>query len=386
MTLTNLAYSEFDSTQQTLISDLLDKILLSASWSKISSTTSLASTTANASASATSLTFGTGVVASAGFYIGQVIRIGEKGAADCEYRTITGTSSTTISIAATTYAHNSGTNVYIGNEVLKATTTRGADMIIDLMDAHVVLPTTYGLNMAAYTAHTGNPNGGGSNRAPRNICWRYGSPTASNVIHCIVSVSKEHLFISLEGPRYGETNPSDSGGGSVRQYLFINDLVPYFDDDEEPCVVLGAPLNLLVSSTDLFCHQSINQAGTNHWEQTKLGTLTFPNNRISYSAHLERMAAGDGNWYLFPYVAFGDYTGIRGRLANIWFAGFINPEYNDPVVPSPPAFSKITYGGDTYKLLPLNKGVGGSRVWGPLGAVDNYGNAVQNIVAAIPCT
>jgi len=387
MTFTNMQYTEFDSTNQTLISDLLDKILLSASWSKISSTSVQATTTALSAAAATTLTFTSGVPA-ATFVVNQVIRIGEKGAADCEYRTITAIAATTVTVAALTYSHASGTNVYVGNEVLKATTTRGADMIVDLMDTHIT-PLASNLNLAAWKAHTGAVNGG-TGRNQRYAYWRASAaPAATNIVHCIVSVSKEHLFISLEGPRYNETGAESATLGSSRNYFAIGDVVPYFGGDTVPVVcsigksVTGATGNF---PQDLFVNVSQNAGATANWPQARLMTLANPANGIAGSMNFTRQTAGDGNWYLSPYVVMEDINGERGRLAPFHFAGYVNPDYLDSVVASPPIGAKVTYSSQLYKILAMNKTATAISQYGPFGLLSNASGSSNNVAIAVPCT
>ncbi len=387
--LTNLQYFEFDSTQQTLVSDLQDKITASASWTKINSAAALVPITVTIAAGAVTLTAASGAWATAGIGIGSVIRIGVKGAADCEYRTVTATTATTVTIAATTYAHNSGTNVYDGHEVFKATTTRGADMIVDLMDAHTVVTNQF-LNMAVYKAHTG-AMGGGTDRSGRWLYWRAtAAVAASNVIHCIVSVSKEHLFISLEGPRFSETNPESATLGSARNYFFIGDVVPYFVGDTIPCAFAGGQMVAAAAAsfpTSLFGGVSRDAANANSWVQARLQTPCTPQNGGPTAAfNVQRLATGDGNWYLDPYKVVEDVAGERGRLANFFFAGYVNPDYPDGVVPAPPLGSKVTYSSQNYKILVMNKTGTSISTYSQFGANVNASNNGVGIAVAVPCT
>lgn len=388
MTFTNLVYAEFDTTQQNLISDLLDNITASASWSKINSTTALVSTTASVAAGATVLTASSGAWASAGIGIGSVVRIGAKGAADTEYRTVTATAATTITVAALTYAHASGTNVYDGHEILKATTTRGADMIVDIMDSHISV-AGLALPIACWRSHTG-AMGGGTGRTGRFVPWRLtGTPTATNLIHCIVSASKEHLFISLEGPRYNEVNPESGTLGSSKSVFGISDLVPYFGGDTTPvATAVGKNLTGIASfPLDLYVNNTRDAANTVDWPQGRLLTLTNPSNGGAYSMNYMRQAAGDGNWYLAPYVVVEDTNGMRGRLAAFHFAGLVNPDGLDAgLVASPPIGSKVTYSGQLYKIVTCYKTGSNNALYGAFGGVTNNSNSANNVAIAVPCT
>lgn len=390
MTLTNLVYAEFDTTQQNLIHDLRTNILASGSWAKISPTAALLQISAATTAGATTLPTTSGQGTAAGIIVGSIIRIGEDGAADCEYRTVTAVAATTITVAAMTYAHPSGANVYVGNEVLKATTTRGADMIVDLMASHYVVTSGTMLTMAAYQAHTGAFNTGTS-PISRYLNWRVtGSTAASDAVHCIVSASKEHLFISLEGPHASEPHTESTTWGSARQYFWMSDLVPYFAGDTTPAIIAGGASNTGYTNIYLgfYCHASRNQDNTASWRAGKLATLDFPAVGTNMSVQLQRQARGDGDWYLMPYVFFDDIDGVRGQLAAFWFAGFLYPDFTDPVVSMPPVGSKVTYSGQTYKLLALNRSSGGNgnNMWGSFGALNNGNSIQENIVLAVPCT
>lgn len=383
--LTDLVYAEFDSTNQTLLADLITHITASASWSKISSTASLG--TLSAASSSNVLTFAAGSVPAV--TVGQVIRIGEAGASDTEYRNVQTVTSTTVTCTfAFSNAHAVGTKVYQGGEVLKATTSTGIDMVLDLMDSYVTLATTSHLNMAVYRAHDGTPTGG-TDRSPRWLYWRGISAAASgsSLVHCIVSASKDHLYVSVEGPRFSETDPDGASYGSIRSYFFMDTLVPYFTNDVPTIFVGGNTTIGYLASTGSsalgFISRSFN--GATAWDQARLGTVTFPTNGISASMNYERQSIGDGQYYLFPYVALSDAAGIRGRLGHFFFAGHTNPDYISDLTVSPPSLgSKVTFEGNTYKLLSVNRGAG-SSVWGQFGAATNTSGGPNGIVVAVPC-
>lgn len=390
MSFTNLNYTEFDSNSETLVSDLVAAIVASASWTQVNAMTSLVTTaTTGASAGGTTLTAASGSWTSAGITVGQVVRIGEWGAADMEFRTVTAVAATTITIAALTYAHTTGTKVYIGNTVLKATTTRGADMIVDLTYAHYTVLNT-GLNMAVYRAYSGTGLGTPTDISQRWLYWKNSAATAAAPIHCTVSVSKDHLFIQLEGPRENETGADSATLGSSKNYFFMDDLVPYFVGDTVPAIVAGGGMSASATASTTvshLCHQSRNPANTSSWEQSKLGTVAHPDNGLALSQQHQRIASLDsGNYWLSPYVCFGDISGPRGRLGHIFFAGFLNPDYLDSVVSSPAIGSKVTYGGDTYKLLSANRSGANINSWGQLGALGNASGNPNNLVIAVPST
>jgi len=386
--LTDIEYFEFDSTHQTLISDLLDKILTCASWSKISSTVALMTNTANAAAAQKVMTFTAGVPAGAGIFVGQTLRIGEKGAADCEYATVASFASTTVTMVNNlVYAHNTGTNVYWGSELLKSTTTRGADMIFDLMDDEIRIPSFVGLNMACWRSHTGLPNGG-TDKAEKYLYFRAVAGTASAVVHCIVSVSKEHIFISLEGPHYNEATPDSATLGSARQYFFMGDLVPYDPADTIPAVVAGGNNVTGIASSfplDLLVQVSRNAADTSSWVNAKLQTLATPANGAAGAMNVGRINA-DGNYETHPYVVIEDLGGHRGRLANFEFAGYVNPDFQDTVVSTAPLYTVNSHDSQDFKLLPMNHSGSNNAIYGPFGYLANNSNSPNNVVVAIPTT
>lgn len=362
-----LTYSEFDTTAQNLLHDLRNAVIASADWTKISPTAIVLTTSANAAAGGTVLTFT--ATGSSGWTIGQLIRIGESGAADAEYRSITAITGTTITVAALTFLHNTGTNVYNGNEVLKATTTRGADMIVDI---HGALMSTFQTTFTVWRAHTGTV---GTDSLNRFMYWRPSAGALTNPLHCVVSASKEHLFISIEGPRAYETNPVSTTAGSDRQYFFINDLVPYHVGDTTPVVVTGGGQAIgtatanMTSSRSFEVYQSRNYANTSSWAPAKLFTLAFQGAGASVGVNGQHQTTGDGKYYLSPYVVLGDQSGYRGRLASFFNAGMNYADHTDFV--SPPTNAVVTYGAKNYKLLQVSKSDGNISVWGPFGGTDN---------------
>jgi hypothetical protein len=406
MTFTNMTYSEFDSTQQTLLHDIRQAILASASWTQpLNVTTPLTTVNGNAGAGATNITLAA-APGSVGIVVGSVIRLGADGGAGTEYRTVTNINGNQITVAATTYAHNTGENVYVGNELLACQTTRGANLIVDLNSNHWSQTNGQQLNVTFWGAHTGAFNSGGSNPlgpgigsapASRFVPWRNGaSSAASDPVHVIVSASKEHLYVSLEGPRAAEAHPDSATYGSQRNYLLMCDLVPYFAGDTQACAYawaspagsgVGDGLGYNGSQIGFL---TLNEAGNGWWGQCRLASLCLPAvGSVGSSQNVQRAASEDSNWYLFPYVAFSDLDGMRGRLAAFFFAGYAQPDFGDAAIPTPPIGSKITYNGQLYKLLPVSKSSSNSNPrWGPLGIAMNAPNQSPNcsVVVAVPCT
>lgn len=266
----------------------------------------------------------------------------------------------------------------------KCTTTRGADMIVDFEDSAATLLS---LVMAVYTSHDGTTGVGKSQR------WLYFRGTAGVTtmpLYVVLSISKDHLFISVEGPRSTDPNTTSTTYGSVRNYFFICDLVPYHAGDTTPVVVTGghsvAVPYASVTSNDHQVYISKSKTGI-PWDQAKIATIDFPSMFTTDTIQTQRQCAYDSNYYLFPYVVVSDGDGIRGRLANIFFAGY-NQTSDAPEVPTPAVQAKVSYNSQWYKLIAANKHdgtSGGNNTWGPLGATANTGaSSSRSVAVAVP--
>lgn len=382
-----LIYTEFDTTLQNLVYDLRNAILTSTDWSKLNSTSVLVTNTANSAAGATTLTFTSGALATAGIVTGSIIRIGADGASDTEYRAVTGTTATTCTVAALTYAHNTGTNVYNGHEILQSTTTRGAKMIVDLTDG---APLLNALVMGVWQDHDGTT---GTNKSSRWCYFRANTTaiTQAMQVHVAVSASKEHLFVSLEGPRAAESLATSATVGSARNYFFMDDVIPYFPvvDTNPVCYAGGASTAIAgasVSNNSHLGNLSRNYANSSPWAQGILQTLDFPSLSSLVTVGVTRLTSGDSNYYLAPYVIFESGAGLRGRLRSLFFAGYNS--IDNPDQPLPPIASRIQYGGGYYKLLPVNKADASNDYWNQLGSATNGTSttvAHKSVVVAVPC-
>lgn len=365
-----LSYTEFDTTQQNLLADLRAAILASTDWSRLTGDTALLSTSGSVAAGGTSIPFTS--TTGSGIAIGSIIAIDAPGSLR-EYRAVTAITTTAITVAALSYAHASATNIYWGNEVYQATTTRGAKMIVDFSDA-ALTQTALSLRFwRDYAVPTSGVPGAGTDGIAKYLFWRSTGGTSAQNLHVIVSASKEHLFVSIEGPRPGESSPVSATVGSSRQYMFIADMVPYHVGDTTPVVVCAAS-NAFVASSSVGnipynVHTSRNYANTGSWQSAKLLTLTAPAGNMAETIGAQRQTTGDGNFYLAPYVVVGDDCGFRGRLNKFYYAGYTFS--TNPDVPVAAVGSTLTYDGGTYKLLAVNKSDGSTNQYGPFGAVDN---------------
>lgn len=269
-------------------------------------------------------------------------------------------------------------------DLYKATTTRGADMIFDLSDAAIGVNN---LNMAVWRAHDGTT---GTDKTVRYLHWRQTGGATTNTLNCVVSISKEHVFISIEGPRPSQSGPVSANYGSPRRYFFMNDLVPYHGNDTTPVVVAGgSPFNSgssLVAQSNYNVHVSRNWANSASWAPAKLLTLDFPAAYDAATLNVTRQTSADSKHYLAPYVVFGDESGMRGRLASFFFAGYNVADTLELAVP--PVGTRVQYQGQWYKLLAVSKGTDVSGpYWDQFGSASNTTATTfhRSPVVAIPC-
>lgn len=271
-------------------------------------------------------------------------------------------------------------------DTYSCTTTRGAQMNFDLND---VAPNTQVMTIGVYSSYDGTTLGSKVQR------WLYYKRVASgtfatNVYRCWVSVGKEHVFIAIEGPRPGDTGGGqDTANGSYRNYFFMNDLVPYFDAsiDPNPTIVVGGQQNNTIDATGTNLSHKVWVPKNIHnvaWSSGNLNTLDWP--RVgSASFYNPQRVSPDGNYYMAPYVLFDDQDGIRGRLASFFFAGLTA---NQDIVNrlSAPVNDVVTYAGQKYKLLAVNRtdGNNSNDAWGAFGEASNRSNLLYSVVVGVP--
>lgn len=272
--------------------------------------------------------------------------------------------------------------------LFQATTTRGAQMNVDIIDAALTLNTA---QFGVYRTHDGTT---GVDKITRYVPYKRqsGGALATNPIHCVVSAGKEHLFISMEGPRQGEAGTDSNNYGSEKTFFFLNDLNPYFDNtiDKAPAVVCGgwwaSDASGSIANNSHRVAISRNHANTASWVQGRLQTLEFPHLYDNSNAISVNRMGLDGSYYLAPWVVFGDSSGMRGRLNSIFYAGMTNTDTYDAPVPA--VGSVVTYGSAKYKLLTAYKTDASFTTWNCFGSVANQGGNVQmrSTVIAVPFT
>lgn len=374
-----LTVTEFDTTLGELTVALRNAILTCTDWAKINTNPTIQSTSANAAVAATALTF----ASTTGFAVGQKIKIGS--GPTTEYKNITATTGTTITFASQGLinAQASGTPVSLVNEVFKCTTTRGADMIFEIEDA-----LTTSIAIACWKSHDGTT---GTDRTSRWLYHRAAAPTSTSIpLHVVLSLSKEHIFFSIEGPRANESGATSATVGSLKNYFFMDDVVPYHAGDTNPVVFAGGGMAAAAAASAANnSHQgnfSRNYANTTSWSVAKLLSLDFPSVASTETIQVTHATSADGKFYLAPYVAFGDESGIRGRLSNFFFAGYNHSD--TPEIATPPINQKVTFGGKTYKLLAVHKSDGATFTWGQFGSALNNTTSIfhRSPIVAVPWT
>lgn len=376
-------YEEFDTTAGGLRAALATKIAAHADWDNITPTQSTTTTTAATATNTTSWT----VASSASFYPGQGVKI-TVGGVDY-YRHITAiTSGTNITINA-----QLGVTTAIGQVItsdqtlLKTTTTRGAQMVIDLTAGGRYNDR---LGYRLFRTHTGADATSASwtdITALRTVFWAQTQLTNAAILHVVLSVSAEHLYISIEGPRANEGETQSVIYGSLRNYMFISDVIPYHAADTTPCVagwgVLGEDSAPAIADQLWRTEVSRNAGNTSSWKWARLATLTLPHFASGVATSPPNYCAIDGKTYLWPYVVIEEDDGLRGRLALFHFVGITTTSYG--IDTAARVGELITYDGVVYKTLALHKGDTTNVAGGGLGYYSGIAASSHlSIVAAIP--
>jgi hypothetical protein len=274
--------------------------------------------------------------------------------------------------------------------VLQATTPLGATMAVDLVgggaaDNLHMKPKFWRLFSA----------GSGTDAYQRYIYWsRNGnSISSSSTLHVRVTAGSTLLYVEIEGPQAGESG-ADASQGSWRQAFFIAQMTPYFVGDTVPAVVAGGSgytnnESQAVGGYGIQCAVSRNQANTAPWVMAKLASLSPLDTSQAGRGWTYQPVASDGNTYLLPYVVFEDVAGIRGRLTDLFFAGYPSGENGvfDTVANGLAAGQQVTFGGNTYKITAPYRNEGQSgNTWfsgGSLGMTNNQNNPISSVLAAI---
>jgi hypothetical protein len=260
---------------------------------------------------------------------------------------------------------------------LQCTTTRGAAMVVDLSDAAI---TARIMQLGVYRTTAL------ADKIVRYLEWKSALGATTDVLHCIVSAGKEHLFMTVEGPRLGEVNSESASSSSYRPVFFLCDLVPYFGSDTQPAVVCGGTAVAVVptASTSYLVYVSRNAANNASWVPAVLETLQPPRGQPSsiYRYTGQSLSAGSGGITARPYVVFEDTAGLRGRLAPFFCLGWnlVGTAADFPAQ----SFSRITIGSATYLGVPVNRAPTSSGS-SPFGATGSTGDGeFASPVVAVP--
>lgn len=336
------AYSTYDTTAGLVVEQLKQKILASSDWAHLQLSTGTQNTTLAASASPGAVSISTTATIPSGSYV-----VIGNGAANPEVRLTTGVSGSgpyTVTFAtALVGTYSNGAAVGVGTYV-KGTTTRGAQMVVDLADA---APTTNRLQLGIYRTHDGTT---AVDKVTRYLSFNSVTPATSTPVHCVVSAGKEHLYFKVAGPYTSEAGFENSGWGSPSQAFFLCDVIPYHAGDTVPAVVLGAHNSAANADQTYTCWVSRNQNNNASWVQGYLLTLSGPP-RIAnqpYMVNPQPLSYGDNKYYVWPYVVVEVTNGLRGRASSFFFAGNTYAATGGEVAPTPG--TRLTYSGAGYTL------------------------------------
>jgi hypothetical protein len=264
----------------------------------------------------------------------------------------------------------------ITGNIVKATTTRGAQMVIDLNKS---APLNNYATVSFFTTHNGST---GTDEVTRYLHWKQSSGgTTSNSLHCFVSVSKEHLLIGAEGPYGVESNTDNADLGSKRSILLLADIVPYHAGDTVACVAMWGNNSTSSSQStgNYFLAVSKDQSNTGAWVTAQGATLTGPmsaDNTSNTPLQFQHRAKGDGKTYIFPLVIVEMVDGLRGRLNNLYWAGWSRSNAN-MTGDNAGGLSEgdvVTYSSHDYVIKRVVKGSGsGSTTYFPWGGTSTAG-------------
>jgi hypothetical protein len=375
-----ITYEEFDTTPAGLVAALKTKILLNPHWTDQGVTVVSTTSTGSAASNGNTVT----VTSAAGFTVGQWISIGAGGANE-QTRQITAINGSTITVTSTwSYTFATGSTVKTRNTVLRSTSDRGAKLIVDLEAGTWDGAAYHVLGVSAYREYTGTAPGGQTDASKsHSLYWKSSTGTATMPLHVVLSVGKNHLFFTIEGPRANEPSATSTTYGSLKTYFSFCDIIPYHVSDTVPAAVLSAchAYNNSVLSSHHLAQISRDSMDTYPWSNGRLASLDWPTMYTTDVVTMPRNCTIDGSTYLFPYVVFSEMEGLRGRLSSFYYCGTTQPstfDYSEPVG------SKVTYDGVVYKLLSINKGDGTSAIWGPFGAISNSTSITRSLVLAVP--
>jgi hypothetical protein len=268
--------------------------------------------------------------------------------------------------------------------LVKATTTDGAQMCVQFDDAAA---TSSQAQFGVYRTHDGTT---GVDKQTRYMRYYRGTGNTAMNLYVTLSAGKEHLYISIEGPRPGDTYTENAAFGGYRHAFCLAAITPYHGGDTVDSVALiGSTATgssaLRMANNLKGVAVSRNQGDTSSWVTAQLLSLTQVDYMLDWGGQYQPLAKGDGNRYLFPYVVVENQDGIRGRLKSIFYGGLnFSLGYTG-------GFSQgevVNYSSADYKLVAPYKTDGGSndRSGGAFGTADNYGTLTfdRSPLVAVP--
>lgn len=256
------------------------------------------------------------------------------------------------------------------------TTTRGAAMVVDLADAAA---SAVRMQFGVYRTT------GLADKIIRYMSWRTAGGATSDTLHVTVSAGKEHLWITIEGPRAGEVNPADASNGSNRPVFFLVDLVPYFSADTVPAVVCGGTTDTAAPSSgnSVLVHISRNAANNASWVVGLLETLQADARVGSTQHRYTGQSVSGGGITARPWVVFEDVAGMRGRLAQFFHLGW-NVAGSLADFPAQ-SFQRVSINSITYIGLTVNKAGSTTTSASPFAAtISTEEGSTASPVVAVP--
>lgn len=271
-------------------------------------------------------------------------------------------------------------------QVVQATAQNGATMALDLVGGGAA--DNQRIRTLAWRLFSG---GVGTHSVQRSLYWNRTAGASTTTLRCRVAAGNTLLYIEIEGPRGGEASADSVTFGSYRQCIFLAQITPYLGSDTIPAIAFGGSSAYQgyesiagTSPNSAVVYVSRNQADTTSWVSARLSTLQHPVWQLAAPSHQQRQLAADGSLYLAPYVVFEDSAGIRGRLTDLFFAGW-NSSDDTLVTGNLADGMPLSYGGNTYKVtVPYRTdSTGNAQCFGSLGTVGNTGSGLRSPLVAV---
>lgn len=357
-------YEEYDTTVADNVTDLVAKIVAHADWDDVFAVSITSTTTGSNSSSSTNLT----VASTAAWSVGDPVRIVGGTTGTIYYRTIVSITSGTVMVMSASFgvSETTGSTVTYHSNILKTTTSGGAQMVVEVARSENIARLMY----RTHYTHNGSVSGGASSW--RSVTYQSGTVLTSHVVHAILSLSNDHLFISLEGPRPNETGAFSAVYGSLRQYMMMSEVILYRDDDTIPCVFswgnVAATAGAYLSRSFLG-DVSRNFSDTFSLVRARLATVMVPifnsGSATSTVTTFNSRSSIDGTMFMWPYMVVEDAEGLRGRLKMFHYIGHNRGAVGDDPLANPDEL--VTMGSVIYKTLAPGKGDGSGNGSGAFG-------------------